>query len=134
LPVAGVYTFGGPRVGNAAFAKCYNGLKSEIRNPKSETNPKGEIGNGETGTLGERTWRVVFEEDGVCRVPGWLMGYRHVGQEVFIPTLGGMRMNPRLWFKVLSDLAGWMRHWSQGSVAPVADHPVGRYVEAVGRV
>jgi hypothetical protein len=63
--VAGVYTFGQPRVGDAAFASFYNSV------------------------LGARSFRVVHAEDIVPRVPWMLARYRHAGHEVFFPsTLG----------------------------------------------
>jgi len=63
-----------------------------------------------------------------------IWGYWHVGQEAFIPAMGGMVMNPSLVFKLASDLAGTMREWSQGRVAVAMDHPMARYVEAVNRL
>jgi triacylglycerol lipase len=62
--LAGVYTFGQPRVGDAGFRDCYDGL------------------------LKERTFRVVDGEDFITRIP-WLLGaYRHCGTEVFYDSLG----------------------------------------------
>ena len=126
LPVEAVYTFGGPRVGNGRFARDYDQL----------TTVPTTAGNGSSTHpgLGRRTFRLVLEEDIVPRVPGWLLGYRHVGQEIFMPSLGGMRINPPLWYKCISDLAGLCRGWSQGKIEPISDHPIGRYVEAVGRL
>jgi hypothetical protein len=103
LPVSAVYTFGGPRVGNAAWAANYDSL------------------------LGYRTFRIVNEEDIVPRVPGYLMGYRHVGSEVFFDSAGGMRLNPPLWVKVLSDIWGTYRDWKVGKIAQLADHNVSIY-------
>ena len=58
--LAGVYTFGQPRVGDSTFRECYNF----------------------SGLMG-RTFRVVHADDIVPRVP-WLLGaYRHAGHEVF---------------------------------------------------
>ena len=102
-----VVTFGGPRVGDGAWRRCYQ------------------------AALGERTWRVVNGTDVVCRVPSWCAGWRHVGREVFLPAIGGMVTRPRLWLRVLSDLAGTYREWTQGRVAQLADHPVQNYVGAV---
>ncbi len=106
-----VVTFGGPRVGDGAWRRAYGGV--------------------ERGALWGRTWRVVNGADVVCRVPSWCAGWRHVGREVFLPAIGGMVTGPRLWLKVLSDLAGTYREWTQGRVAQLADHPVQNYVGAV---
>lgn len=120
--VTAVYTFGGPRVFNRTAARNYDAV------------------------LGSRTFRIVNQEDGVPRVPPalpplcalarWsrIWGYWHVGQEAFIPALGGMIMNPSLVFKLASDLAGTMREWSQGKVAQAMDHPMSRYVEATQKL
>ena len=102
-PVAAVYTFGGPRVGNGAFAAGYD------------------------ARLGDRTYRVVNEEDIVPRVPGWLMGYRHVGQEIFLPSIGGMKTNPSVWGKMVSDVVGTYLDWKRGRIAQLADHAIARY-------
>jgi len=60
-PWTSVYTFGEPRVGNAAFRDLYE------------------------SQLGARTFRVVHADDVVPRLP-WLLGaYRHCGHEVFYP-------------------------------------------------
>src|SRR5208283_3131333 len=62
--LAGVYTFGEPRVGNAAFRDEYDFW------------------------LRAKTFRVVDGEDFITRIP-WLLGaYRHSGTEVFYSALG----------------------------------------------
>ncbi|MDB6109179.1 MAG: putative lipase, partial [Pedosphaera sp.] len=71
-PLAGVYTFGQPRVGNATFADFYNDHE------------------------GSNTFRFVNKEDVVPRLPGVAIGYRHAGQEVFLPCKGGYVLNPSL--------------------------------------
>jgi len=61
--VEGVYTFGQPRVGDAAFCALYD------------------------SALKSRTFRVIHADDIVARVP-WLLGaYRHAGHEIFFPSL-----------------------------------------------
>ncbi len=123
FPVEGVYTFGGPRVGNGSFARVYNGEGARTKDEDEEE---------KTG-LGERTWRFVNEEDIVPRVPGLLAGYRHAGQEVFFPSLGGaMRMNPPIWLKAINDLVGAYQEWKQGRFALLADHAVREYMGRLG--
>lgn len=57
-PGVSVYTFGAPRVGNAAFRRLYQ------------------------SQLGAHTFRIVHADDIVPHIP-WLLGrYRHVGHEV----------------------------------------------------
>ena len=57
--VAGVRTFGSPRVGDILFAAAYRAV------------------------LGDRTWRVTHAHDVVPSVPVRLMGFHHVPTEVF---------------------------------------------------
>ena len=64
LPVAAVYTFGSPRVGNGPFARAYN------------------------ARLAHCTFRVVNARDPVPHVP-WLLGtYRHVDTQVYLNANG----------------------------------------------
>jgi triacylglycerol lipase len=124
FPVHSVYTFGGPRVGNRKFAEGYNGKHptSNIQHPTSN------------GGLGSRTFRFVNEEDIVSRLPGWLMGYRHVGIECFLASVGGMKINPPIWFKAVSDAVGTYWDWKRGHIAQLADHPLTRYQERLGKL
>lgn len=110
VPVAGVYTFGEPRSGDRAWADYCD------------------------SQFGEVHFRVEDELDSVTRLPGWIAGNRHSGQDVFIyNAFGGPQidMNPVLWFKALTD--AWMvwRAKSQG-VAGIADlvrdHHIGTYI------
>ncbi len=82
LTVAGVYTFGQPRVGNAVFRTIYDTALREV------------------------THRIVNQNDIVPRTPGWLLGYRHCGQEVFLPVGGGWWSNPSWGRKLVSDVIG----------------------------
>lgn len=60
LPVTGVYTFGEPRVGNAAFRSFYNqGVHV--------------------------SWRVTHHKDPVPHLPMEVLGYRHISTEVWYP-------------------------------------------------
>lgn len=101
LDIAGVYTFGQPRVGDAAFAKLYNCY------------------------LRHKTFRFVNEEDIVPRLPGVLLGYRHCGQEVFLPSTGGTKLNPSLWRKLLSD---GLSFCTGGLTRPLTDHCIEHYI------
>lgn len=116
LPLAAVITFGGPRVGDSAWSRNY---QSQMVNSQLET-------------LREITWRIVNEEDIVARVPGWLMGYRHVGRELFCPAIGRARVDPPLWFRCLSDCIGMYRDYRFGRLAPVLNHPVVEYIDRLG--
>jgi len=119
LPIAQVYTFGQPRVGNGDFKRRYE------------------------ASLGDRTFRVVYEEDIVARIPhfpGWRDPYRHVGMEVFLPAfgIGEMVINPSLWYLLASDAWGIYRAWCiskfAGALDPIHDHHVGNYVSALAGI
>jgi triacylglycerol lipase len=106
LELAGVYTFGEPRVGNAAFRDSYNyWLKS-------------------------KTFRVVDAEDFITRLP-WLLGtWRHSGTEVFYDSFGRVLMDPAWWQKAPSDVFGaWQEYHTAHRIALLADHHVSRYVD-----
>lgn len=103
FPIHSVYTFGQPRVGDASFVRGY-------------------------GDLAERTFRFVNEEDIVPRSPGWLIGYRHAGELAFLPSFGGLRRNPSLWYQFLSDAAGLYAAWLHGGpLECLEDHRIERY-------
>jgi triacylglycerol lipase len=107
---AGVYTYGQPRVGNAAFRDTYNAF------------------------LGAITFRVVNEEDIVPRVPGYLVGFRHAGNEVFLKSPGGVALNPTLGEKITSDIAGiysaWDKMRSPFALAEILDdHHIAAYLD-----
>jgi triacylglycerol lipase len=106
-----VYTFGQPRVGDARFRDIYN------------------------ATLGARTWRVVNEEDIVPRIPCVFGGYRHAGNEAFLPSAGGaVRINPPLWFKLLSDAWGLYRARRRCVVEVLRDHDLDHYIARLAAI
>jgi triacylglycerol lipase len=123
------YTFGQPRVGNAAFAAWYDGgravpaLKDSGGTPLPHLPPSG-LG------LRARSFRVVHAEDIVPRVPWLLNCYRHAGTEAFYDALGVLHLDAPWWEKGLSDVFGTWREWTAaGRVALLDDHKVGTYLE-----
>lgn len=114
-PLQCVYTFGQPRVGNAAFAISYD------------------------TDLGDRTWRFVDEEDLVPRMPFWHWGFRHAGNEAFLPSFGGMKLNPGFRFRLLSDCFGLWRAYRRGELAGLLtdgliDHHIDRYLKRISQL
>jgi predicted lipase len=111
--VEGVYTFGQPRAGDAAFRDNYNAC------------------------LGGRTFRVVHADDIVPRVP-WLLGkYRHAGHEVFFGSKqdeGGRKnhssyvLDPSVLSKLPSDLWTAARELRLGKLALLNDHHISHYL------
>ncbi|MGC9940696.1 MAG: lipase family protein [Verrucomicrobiota bacterium] len=107
LPVTGVYTFGQPRVGNACFRALYD---SELRTV---------------------TYRVVNQNDIVPRIPGWLQGYRHCGQEMFLLVGGGWCLNPCPARKLLSDASGLYVAYRNRDEVLISDHYMKSYCQAM---
>lgn len=105
LAIAGVYTFGEPRVGNAAFRDYYDAL------------------------LKSCTFRVVDGEDFITRIP-WLLGmYRHSGTEVFYDSFCRVLIDPPWWTKAPSDIFGtWQEYHAAHRIAELADHHFSRYI------
>jgi triacylglycerol lipase len=116
--VHGVYTFGQPRVGDAAFRDDYN------------------------RRLGALTFRVIHSDDVVPRVP-WLLGaYRHAGHEAFYPTWprrpvfadGGEESAPPWPYldlpwpaKLTLDVPSLLTELRRGQLALLNDHHISRY-------
>ena len=111
FPNAKVYSFGQPRVGDAQFAAM-----CEQR-------------------LAGRHFRFVNQEDAIPRSPLWLRGYRHSGQEIFLPALGrGLKFGAPLWLKLLSDAYGLYLEYRKHRLALLADHGISHYLERLKSV
>lgn len=102
-----VWLFGCPRVGNRHFAREYN------------------------FELGSETWRIVNNNDAVCRVPR--LGYRHVGREVYIDWRGLVHHEPRWIFKLWNQLTGRAMSWWKNSdrLDGLTDHYTSAYITAL---
>jgi hypothetical protein len=86
FPVGGLYTFGSPRVGNAAFARRVN-----------------------RSLLGPCIFRFVNYDDIVPRVPPPL-GYRHVGRLCYFNKSGRLqRKKPGPWWQLLHGARDQLR-------------------------
>jgi hypothetical protein len=113
--IAGVYTVGQPRIYNQTGASKYD------------------------ARLGSRTFRIVYEEDAVARVPLYPppiichlhSPYWHCGEEVFLPVTGGCILGPSLRQLLISDVLGlYSAYRRQGVLGliddPLADHAVAK--------
>ncbi len=102
--VAGVYTIGQPRVGDAAFAEDF-----EAR-------------------MGESHVRVINNRDVVPRVPLRVMDYRHSGTVLYIDEFGRLHRDPGLWLRLLDTVV-----ISRAEIAKakegVQDHSSDAYVD-----
>jgi pimeloyl-ACP methyl ester carboxylesterase len=105
-PFSGLYTFGQPRVGDAAFRDSWPFQAG----------------------LDSCAFRVVDGEDCVTRLPWLAGGYRHAGHEVFYDSFGRVLLDPPWWKKAPSDIFGAWAEWRrQGRIALFSDHHVSRY-------
>ncbi|MDE2019389.1 MAG: lipase family protein [Patescibacteria group bacterium] len=104
LPIAWVYTFGQPRVGDAAWAAMYGGF------------------------LGRKTVRVVDENDIIPRTPPWLMGYRHAGNLALIEPWNHLAWNPGLLRKLASDTTGLYEGVMQRQDVLIRNHFIEQYI------
>jgi len=72
----GLVTFGAPRIGDSAFRDAAS----------------------------VPTWRVVNNNDAVCRIPPW--PYRHVGERIYVDRHGRSRRGTTRMERVLDEAAG----------------------------
>ncbi|MGA9597817.1 MAG: lipase family protein [Acidimicrobiia bacterium] len=107
IPVADVYTYGGPRNGLAPFAAAYN------------------------SRLGSSTYRVINSIDIVTRVPLLVQGYRHVGRRMYFAPSGDFHPDAGAWYIARDDLRARLTHFGKIGAAGVLEHEITRYVERV---
>jgi len=106
--VLGVYLFGAPRVGTGAFVRWYN------------------------EHLGDRTVRIVNNNDVVAHAPPLFFGYRHVGNTLWHFDEQGKMHDSRSWWGYVWFVMEWrakglFRLGSDG----VKDHRMGTYQRLV---
>jgi triacylglycerol lipase len=80
-PLAGLYTFGQPRIGDEQFANQFDSALRSV------------------------SFRYVNDKDIVPRVPLYTAGYRHVGEEFFLLATGELQQDPRLEVKIRNFLS-----------------------------
>ncbi len=107
LPVAGVFTFGQPRVGNKTFAVIYNEALKDV------------------------TFAMVNEGDPVPLLPTLLMGYRDCGHEVFLRRDEGVQFDPFIGWELALDIMGACQNWRQCRLALLPNHFIRTYQERI---
>ncbi|HEV2691406.1 MAG TPA: lipase family protein [Verrucomicrobiae bacterium] len=127
LPVAGVITFGQPRVGNAAFKALYNDTPVINFNGDEDSPP--------SAFLDEITFHVVNADDPVPLLPPLLNGYRDEGNEIFLPrpwcANRSPKINPAIGFQLFDDLLGVLDSWRHGKLAFLPNHFIRSYRERI---
>nr|VFJ43022.1 MAG: Lipase (class 3) [Candidatus Kentron sp. DK] len=108
LPFANVYTFGQPRAMRPGAAMKFNaGCKS-------------------------RFFRFHNNNDIVTRVPAALMGYRHVGNHLYISEEKRIYREIGFWFRFLDFFDGIFSRLKKNQwLDPIEDHDMDEYLEAV---
>lgn len=98
-----VHTYGSPRVGDAAFAAAF------------------------TAQLGDRTCRIVNNEDLVTRVPTRAQGYEHVGQLIYIDEAGRLQHDLGYWYRFLNFATNALGDLQTALKTTVKDHSMQLY-------
>jgi triacylglycerol lipase len=98
-----LHTFGSPRVGDAPFAAAFS------------------------SRLGERTFRIVNNEDLVTRVPTRAQGYEHVGKLIYIDEAGRLQRDIGYWYRFLNFATNALGDLQQAVGTTVKDHSMKLY-------
>lgn len=103
--VAGVYTFGSPRVGNRDFAKKYNKRMKKIN------------------------FRHVNNNDIVTRVPMRSLGFSHVGSFCYYESDGDLKHQISSWWLFVDRIAGRFEDLGNPLTDGIKDHSMVSYNE-----
>ena len=98
-----LYTYGSPRVGDRKWVK----------------------------SLQIPHYRFQNNNDVVCKVPFWIMGYRHHGKSVYISYSGKIcKMN--MWRRFIDGMRGRLKAWSKRQLFDgIYDHNITSYTKRV---
>ena len=114
IDIAGLYTFGMPRVGNKSFARKFR------------------------ENYGSRSFRVVNNNDTVTRVPPRSFGYKHVGVVKYLNDKGRLESGATPWKRFLVRVKGQVKGRIDDFLNPgpdgLKDHGIGAYVEILERL
>lgn len=108
IEIAGLYTYGMPRIGNKTFAKKFR------------------------QTHGSKAFRVVNNNDTVTRVPPRTFGYKHVGTVRYLNGKGKLETGESPWKRFLVRVKGQAQGRIQDFLKPgtdgLKDHGIKHYV------
>ncbi len=109
IPIAALYTYGMPRVGNKLFARKFK------------------------ENHGRRTFRVVNNNDTVTRVPPRIFGYKHVGVVKYLNAKGELETGATPWKRFLKrvkgQVVGRIKDFLKPGTDGLKDHKIKRYVK-----
>ncbi len=114
VEIAGLYTYGMPRVGNKVFAKKF------MKN------------------YGKRTFRFINNNDIVTRVPPASVGYKHVGVVKYLTAKGKLESGTGSWKNFKRRLKGQLVGRAQDFLKPgtdgLKDHSMKNYVRILNKL
>ena len=103
IEVQCLYTYGSPRVGDRKWVK----------------------------SLQIPHYRFQNNNDVVCKVPFWIMGYRHHGKNVYIGYNGKIAKMNR-WRRFIDSMRGRLKAWSKKQFFDgIYDHDITTYTKRV---
>jgi triacylglycerol lipase len=105
-PVQGLYSFGSPRVGDRNFARYFN------------------------ADFGDKTFRIVNQNDMVTRLPPRALFYSHVGQLYFFDGLGKLHRDSTVWYRFLDSVKVSTADLFDLDFSGMENHDVNAYVQA----
>lgn len=105
-PVQGLYSFGSPRVGDRTFARHFN------------------------GDFGDKTFRIVNQNDMITRLPPRVLSYSHVGQLYFFDGLGKLHTDSTVWYRFLDSVKFHGSDLFELDFLGMENHDVNAYVQA----
>ncbi|MEM9387025.1 MAG: hypothetical protein AAGA68_18325 [Pseudomonadota bacterium] len=100
IPLAGLYTFGAPRVGNRRFQQAFDARTTQIP-----------------------SFRVVNQGDIVPLIVPRLLGYRHTGERIYLDEEGGVSAGDDSTASKLSDTLGrWLDTFGDRKIEAKESH------------
>ncbi|MFQ5527671.1 MAG: hypothetical protein ACE5GX_15595 [Thermoanaerobaculia bacterium] len=114
IDIAGLYTYGMPRVGNKTFASKFK------------------------DRYGKRAFRVVNNNDIVTRIPLRTMGYKHVGVVKYLNAKGQLETGEGPWKRfrnrVKGQIEGRVKDFLKPGTDGLKDHGIKKYVGILNRI
>ncbi len=109
VEIAGLYTYGMPRIGNKIFAERFD------------------------ERYGKKTFRFVNNNDTVTRVPPRSFGYKHVGVVKYLNSKGELKTGGTAWkqflVRVKGQIVGRIKDFLKPGTDGLKDHKIKRYVK-----
>ncbi len=104
-PVHGLYSFGGPRVGDRVFERAFD------------------------QDFGSRNFRFVNNTDLVTRVPLRSMGFSHTGTLLYFDSKGKLQVDPGFWDAFLNRVKARIDDLGKLGPADLKQHSIDHYVK-----